>query len=102
MFLSVNGEIYNYLNIKEKLVAENPEYEDEFVSDSDCEPVMYLYKKYGPDFMTKCDINGMYAFVLYDNVTDTFVVARDPIGIIPLYIGYGKDGSMWFASEMKV
>ena len=51
--------------------------------------------------MSKCQINGMYAFVLYDNVTDTFIVARDPIGIIPLYIGYGKDGSIWFASEMK-
>ena len=47
MFLSVNGEIYNYLSIKEQLIAENPEFEDEFVSDSDCEPVMYLYKKYG-------------------------------------------------------
>ena len=54
-----------------------------------------------PDFMSKCQINGMYAFVLYDNVSDTFIVARDPIGIIPLYIGYGKDGSIWFASEMK-
>ena len=51
--------------------------------------------------MSKCQINGMYAFVLYDNATDTFIVARDPIGIIPLYIGYGKDGSIWFASEMK-
>ena len=51
--------------------------------------------------MSKCQINGMYAFVLYDNVSDTFIVARDPIGIIPLYIGYGKDGSIWFASEMK-
>jgi len=101
MFLSVNGEIYNYLTIKEELISENPEYEEEFVSDSDCEPVMFLYKKYGPDFMSKCKINGMYAFVLYDNVTDTFVIARDPIGIIPLYIGYGKDGSIWFASEMK-
>ena len=47
MFLSVNGEIYNYLSIKEQLIAENPEFENEFVSDSDCEPVMYLYKKYG-------------------------------------------------------
>ena len=50
MFLSVNGEIYNYLSIKEQLIAENPEFENEFVSDSDCEPVMYLYKKYGLGF----------------------------------------------------
>ena len=90
LFLSVNGEIYNYLSIKEELVASNPEFASQFVSDSDCEPIMYLYKKYGPDFMDKCEINGMYAFVLYDNVSDTYVVARDPIGIIPLYMGYGK------------
>ena len=51
MFLSVNGEIYNYLSIKEQLIAENPEFENEFVSDSDCEPVMYLYKKYGLGFL---------------------------------------------------
>jgi asparagine synthase (glutamine-hydrolysing) len=101
LFLSVNGEIYNYLSIKEQLIESNPEYEDEFVSDSDCEPIMFLYKKYGPHFMTKCQINGMYAFVIYDNVSDTYVVARDPIGIIPLYIGYGKDGSVWFSSELK-
>jgi len=101
LFLSVNGEIYNYLTIKEKLIESNPEFESEFVSDSDCEPIMYLYKKYGPDFMTKCDINGMYGFVLYDNKSDTYVVARDPIGIIPLYVGYGRDGSVWFGSELK-
>ena len=86
LFLSVNGEIYNYLSIKEKLIESNPEFESEFVSDSDCEPIMYLYKKYGPDFMTKCDINGMYGFVLYDNKSDTYVVARDPIGIIPVSV----------------
>lgn len=62
---------------------------------------MFLYKKYGPDFMTKFKINGMYAFVLYDNVKDIYVVARDPMGICPLYIGYGKDGSVWFSSELK-
>ena len=46
-------------------------------------------------------VNGMYAFVLYDKMKDEYLVARDPIGIIPLYIGYGVDGSVWFSSEMK-
>ena len=101
MFLSVNGEIYNYLTLKEQLIAANPEMENEFMSDSDCEPIMYLYKQYGERFMEKVHINGMYAFVLYDNVNDVYIVARDPIGIIPLYVGYGKDGSVWFSSEMK-
>lgn len=101
LFLSVNGEIYNHLSIKESLIESNPEFEKEFVSDSDCEPIMHLYKKYGADFMTKCEINGMYSFVLYDSISDTYVVARDPIGIIPLYVGYGKDGSVWFSSELK-
>ena len=57
--------------------------------------------RYGADFLTQVSINGMYGFVLYDNVSDTYIGARDPIGIIPLYIGYGKDGSVWFTSEMK-
>lgn len=101
LFLSVNGEIYDHENIKKQLCASNPEYEEQFRTDSDCEPIMFLYKKYGPDFMTKFKINGMYAFVLYDNVKDIYVVARDPMGICPLYIGYGKDGSVWFSSELK-
>ena len=46
-------------------------------------------------------VNGMYAFVLYDKMNDEYMVARDPFGIIPLYIGYGVDGSVWFSSEMK-
>ena len=57
--------------------------------------------RYGADFLTQVSINGMYGFVLYDNVSDTYIGARDPIGIIPLYIGYGKDGSLWFSSVMK-
>ena len=46
-------------------------------------------------------VNGMYAFVLYDKMNDEYMVARDPFGIIPLYMGYGVDGSVWFSSEMK-
>ena len=59
----------------------------EFTTDSDCEVLLHLYKAHGPDFLSKVFINGMFAFILYDECNDVFVVARDPIGIIPLYIG---------------
>jgi asparagine synthase (glutamine-hydrolysing) len=55
----------------------------------------------GTDFLENTVVNGMYAFVLYDKMNDEYMVARDPFGIIPLYIGYGVDGSVWFSSEMK-
>ena len=59
----------------------------EFTTDSDCEVLLHLYKEHGPDFLTKVFVNGMFAFILYDECNDVFVVARDPIGIIPLYVG---------------
>ena len=55
----------------------------------------------GTDFLENTVVNGMYSFVLYDKMNDEYMVARDPFGIIPLYIGYGVDGSVWFSSEMK-
>jgi len=95
--LAVNGEIYNYKEIKEQLVNDG----FQFKTRSDCEVIIPLYEKYGVDFLNHVELLGMYAFVLYDEKTGTWLAARDHIGIIPLYQGYGKDGSVWFASEMK-
>ena len=61
----------------------------------------HLIKVHGRDFLSKVKVNGMYAFVAYDEEKDEYIVARDPVGIIPLYMGWGSDGSIWFASEMK-
>ncbi|XP_023324027.1 asparagine synthetase [glutamine-hydrolyzing] 2 [Eurytemora carolleeae] len=97
--LSVNGEIYNHLELRAELEKINPNVV--FTTDSDCEVILHLFKEHGPEFLKKVYVNGMYAFVLYDNSTDTYFVARDPIGIIPLYIGYGSDGTIWFSSELK-
>jgi len=99
--LSVNGEIYNYKDLEVELKAKHPHLEEEMTTDSDCEVLLHLYKNAGKDFLSTHFVNGMYSFILYDDFDGTYLVARDPIGIIPLYMGYGKDGSVWFASEMK-
>jgi len=97
--LSVNGEIYNHIELRAELEKVYPEVV--FTTDSDCEILLHLFKHHGPDFLNKVYVNGMYAFVLYDSAKDLYFVARDPIGIIPLYIGYGSDGTIWFSSELK-
>ena len=97
--LSVNGEIYNHNQLRAELEKVNPEVE--FTTDSDCEILLHLYKQHGASFLQKCYVNGMFAFVLYDSSKDEYVVARDPFGIIPLYIGYSGDGTTWFSSELK-
>ena len=75
--LAVNGEIYNYKELKE-------ECKEEFKTNSDCEVIIHLYKKYGMHFMERNHLRGMFAFVLYDKQTGTIVIARDHMGIIPL------------------
>lgn len=100
--LSVNGEIYNHMELEKELKTAFPDMEDEFTTDSDCEVLLHKYRKYGPEFLLTHHVNGMYAFILYDDSKDEFLVARDPIGIIPLYMGWGSDGSLWFGSELKV
>ena len=70
-------------------------------NNSDCEILLHLYKRHGPAFLEKVFVNGMYAFVLYDSSKDQYLVARDPFGIIPLYVGYSGDGTIWFSSELK-
>lgn len=99
--LVANGEIYNYKDIKQTLLETNPEYESQFQTSSDCEVIIFLYKKFGKDFMKKSNMNGMFGFVLYDIAEDIFVVARDAIGMIPLYVGTSSDGSVWYCSEFK-
>ena len=66
---------------------------------SDCEALIPLYEQRGMDFAN--DLRGMFAFIIYDSKTDTVVACRDHVGIVPLYIGWGDDGSVWIASEMK-
>jgi len=97
--LSVNGEIYNHLELRADLEKEADAVQ--FTTDSDCEIMLHLYKHHGANFLEKVYVNGMYAFVLYDSANDKFFAARDPVGIIPLYIGYGSDGTIWFSSELK-
>jgi len=95
--LAVNGEMYNHAGIRESLQKEG----FEFKTKSDCEILIPLYEKYGESMMKKCKLLGMYAFVIFDEKTDSYFAARDHIGIIPMYIGYARDGSIWFSSELK-
>jgi asparagine synthase (glutamine-hydrolysing) len=93
--LAVNGEIYNHRALRsEKLKKPH-----EFKTDSDCEPLLYLYDEYGPDFLN--DLNGIFAFVIYDPKDGDYFIARDHIGINPLYWGRDGEGNLYVASEMK-
>ncbi len=92
--LAVNGEIYNHQEIRRRFAGRY-----EFQTGSDCEVILSLYKHKGIDFLE--DISGIFAFVLYDEEKDAFLIARDPIGVIPLYIGYDDDGTVYVASELK-
>lgn len=90
----VNGEIYNHEQLKAGL--ERPR---KYHTGSDCEIIAHLYEEIGEDVVQRLD--GMFSFVLLDTRDNSYIAARDPIGITPLYFGWGKDGSVWFASEMK-
>jgi asparagine synthase (glutamine-hydrolysing) len=92
--LAVNGEIYNYKELRAQT-------EDiyEYQTNSDCEVILALYKKKGVDFIE--DLNGIFAFALYDLEKDVFFIARDHMGIIPLYQGRDEHGNFFVASEMK-
>ncbi|MGE4485550.1 MAG: asparagine synthase B [Oscillospiraceae bacterium] len=89
-----NGEIYGFRPIKKQLEAEY-----EFVSDSDCEIILPLYEKYGCGMFKMLDAE--FALIIYDGEKESFVAARDPIGIRPLFYGKTKNGAMIFASEAK-
>lgn len=92
--LAVNGEIYNHQDIRKRFEGRY-----DFRTGSDCEVLLALYKEKGADFLE--DISGIFAFALYDEAEDRYIIARDPIGVIPLYIGYDDDGTLYVASEMK-
>ncbi len=94
LLLAVNGEIYNHNEIRTELGSR-----DLFKTDSDCEVILPLYAREGARLLHR--LRGMFAFALYDTAKDDWLIARDPIGIIPLYVGRRKDGSLAVASEMK-
>ena len=92
--LAVNGEIYNHQEIRERYRNTYS-----FQTGSDCEVILALYRDQGVNFLEQ--LNGIFAFALYDEEQEAFLVARDPIGVIPLYIGYDDDGKVYVASELK-
>ena len=94
LILAANGEIYNHRELKKQF---NGFYN--FQTESDCEVILALYKKKGVDFLD--DMNGIFGFALYDAEKDEYFIARDHMGIIPLYIGWDKNGTFYVASELK-
>jgi asparagine synthase (glutamine-hydrolysing) len=91
--VTVNGEIYNHEELRKRLKNHK------FRTGSDCEVIAHLYEEYGVDFVDMLD--GIFSFVLLDTRDNSFMVARDAIGVTSLYIGWGLDGSVWISSEMK-
>ena len=94
LVLAVNGEIYNHREIRDELAGEY-----DFRTGSDCEVILPLYQKMGVGLLEK--ISGIFAFALYDIENDEYLIARDPIGVIPLYIGWDRDEQFYVASELK-
>jgi asparagine synthase (glutamine-hydrolysing) len=92
--LAVNGEIYNHKDLASKLTTPY-----DFQTKSDCEIIIPLYQQEGVDFIDK--LEGMFSFVLYDQENNTYLIARDHMGIIPLYTGFDEFGNFYVASEMK-
>lgn len=92
--LAVNGEIYNHQELRKEHSGSY-----EFLTQSDCEVILALYRKKGIDFLE--DLNGIFAFALYDEEKDVYLIARDHMGIIPLYMGWDQYGNFYVASELK-
>jgi asparagine synthase (glutamine-hydrolysing) len=90
--LAVNGEIYNHRELRADSAYD-------FTTGSDCEVINALYREHGADFMPK--LNGIFAFALWDAATRRYLIARDPLGVCPLYWGHDGDGRLCVASEMK-
>ena len=91
--LAVNGEIYNHRELRSGLG------DYQFQTESDCEVIIPLFIKYGTECVNH--LNGIFAFALWDTTEQTYLVARDPMGVIPLYSGYDAKGNAYFASELK-
>ena len=96
IIVAANGEIYNY---KELYGTLKTPYTPK--TGSDCEVILPLYEEHGATVDLCKNLRGMFSFILYDRNTDTYLAARDHIGITPLYIGWGNDGSVYLASELK-
>ena len=94
LILAANGEIYNHRELRKQIKSEY-----EFQTESDCEIILALFKEKGVDFVD--DLNGIFGFAIYDVDKDTYFIARDHMGIIPLYIGWDKNGTFYVASELK-
>ena len=94
LILAANGEIYNH-----QALRENCENEYAFKTKSDCEVILAMYQKYGKSFVKK--LNGIFAFAIYDKDKNEYFIARDHMGIIPLYMGWDKNGTFYVASELK-
>ncbi len=94
LVLAVNGEIYNHQQIRQRFA---PSYE--FLTQSDCEVILPLYRERGADFLE--DLSGIFAFALYDEEKDTYLIGRDHLGIVPLYMGWDVFGNFYVASELK-
>tara|TARA_B100001057_G_C22841435_1_gene947260 strand:+ start:873 stop:2540 length:1668 start_codon:yes stop_codon:yes gene_type:complete len=94
LVLAANGEIYNHRALRKQLKSEY-----EFQTESDCEIILALFKEKGVDFVD--DLNGIFGFAIYDVNKDAYFIARDHMGIIPLYIGWDKNGTFYVASELK-
>ena len=92
--IAVNGEIYNHKNLKNTLTSSY-----NFRTESDCEVILALYENKGVDFLN--DLNGIFAFALYDSSKDRYLIARDHMGIIPLYMGWDDDNIFYVSSELK-
>ena len=94
LILAANGEIYNHRDLRAELETDYA-----FKTQSDCEVILALYEKEGKDFVKK--LNGIFAFAIYDQAKDEYFIARDHIGIIPLYMGWDGNGTFYVASELK-
>ena len=94
LILAANGEIYNHQELRTQLDSNY-----DFQTNSDCEIILALYKEKGVDFID--DLNGIFGFVLYDEKNDEYLIARDHMGIIPLYMGWDKHGTFYISSELK-
>ena len=94
LVLAANGEIYNHKELKNKLSIHY-----DFTTQSDCEIILALYTEKGTDFLN--DLNGIFAFALYDEKTENYLIARDHLGIIPLYMGWDSEKNFFVASELK-
>ncbi|MBN09304.1 MAG: asparagine synthase B [Flavobacteriaceae bacterium] len=92
--LAANGEIYNHRSLRDKYIDDY-----NFKTASDCEIILALYQKIGLEFIDK--LNGIFAFAIYDTVTNEFLVVRDHLGIVPLYMGWDSNGTFYVASELK-